>query len=131
MKRAVKIKLIVFGVLATALAVSWPALASTGCNAFQGRVDDQTKSEGGKRVGHGFSQGDTLTITIHQSPDQMKETVNLMEYASPDGPFRALTKDISESFAYTVPASTGDFIYLNFGGVLPGMIVTWRCTPAT
>ena len=83
------------------------------------------------RVGAGFSKGDTLTVTIYQAPGQMKETVNLLEYASPDGPFRVLTEDTSENFSYKVAASTGDFIYLNFSGALTGMIVTWSCAPAT
>lgn len=117
--------------LATALMVQWPALAVVGCRTFRGRMDDQTKGEGGNRVGAGFSKGDTLAVTIHQAQGQTKETVNLLEYASPDGPFRALTEDTSESFTYTVPASTGDFIYLNFSNALPGMIVTWGCTPGT
>ena len=117
--------------LAAALIASCPALASVGCSNFYGMVNDRTKGEGGKRVGHGFSKGDTLTVTIHQAPDQMKETANLLQYASPDGPFRALTEDTSERFTYTVPASTSDFIYLNFGGVLRGVVVTWGCTPGT
>jgi len=123
-------KLIASGLLGMALITPWPALASAGCNAFHGMVDDQTKGEGGNRVGAGFSKGDTLTVKIHQAPGQMKETVNLLEYASPDGPFRALTEETSNSFTYMVPSSTGDFIYLNFSGALPGMIVTWSCTPA-
>jgi len=131
MNRDTKLNLIAFCLLAMALTASWPALASTGCSAFQGRVDDQTRGEGGNRVGAGFSKGDMLTVTIHQAPGQMKEDVNLLEYASPDGPFRALTEDTPESFTYTVPASTSDFIYLNFGGARSGMVVTWRCTPAT
>ena len=120
--------------LAILSAVSSPALASAGCRAFQGGVDDQTRGEGVSRVGAGFSKGDTLTVTIRQAPErikgQIKQTAGLLEYASPDGPFRALTEETSESFVYTVPANTTDFIYLNFGGVLPGTIVTWNCTPA-
>lgn len=126
-----KLNLVAIGLLATILAASRPAIASTGCSAFRGAVDDQTRGEGGHRVGHKFSKGDTLTVTIHQAPSQTKEDVNLLEYASPDGPFRALTEDTSESFSYSVPANTGDFIYLNFSGALPGMIVTWGCTPGT
>lgn len=123
--------LIALGLLVTILTASRPAISPTGCRAFRGAVDHQTKGEGGNRVGHGFSKGDTLTITIHQAPDQMKEGANLLEYASPDGPFRAVTEDTSESFTYTVPANTGDFIYLNFSGALPGMTVTWDCTSGT
>jgi hypothetical protein len=126
----IRLKLIAFCVLATALTASWSALASEGCGAFNGRADDQTKGEGGNRVGAGFSKGDIITATIYQDPGQKRMTVNLLEYASPNGPFRALVKDTSDSFTYTVPANTGDFIYLNFGGPLPGMIVTWSCTPA-
>jgi hypothetical protein len=124
-------RLIAMGLLATILAASRPATASPGCSAFRGAVNDQTKGEGGDRVGHGFSKGDTLTVTIHQGPGQMKKSVNLLEYSSPDGPFRALTEDTYESFVYTVPTNTGDFIYLNFGGTLLGMTVTWGCTPGT
>ena len=131
MNRNIKLDLIAFGVLATMFAASQPAIASEGCSAFRGSVNDQTKGEGGNRVGAGFSKGDALKVTIHQAPDQMKETVNLLEYASPDGPFRALTTDTSESFVYTVPANTSESIYLNFSGALPGMTVTWGCTPAT
>ena len=130
MKRAASSTLFAVFVLATTTIVSWPALASEGCSAFRGGVDHQTKGQGGDRVGHGFDKGDTLTITIHQSQDQLKVGVNLLEYASPNGPFRALTEDNPTSFAYTVPAKTGDYIYLNFGGALPGMTVTWSCTPA-
>lgn len=115
--------------LATVLTASWPALASPGCSTFGGIAGYQTKGEGGDRAGHGFSKGDTLAVTIHQVPGQMKQTANLSQYASPDGPFRALTDDTSENFTYTVPARTNDFIYLNFGSALPGVIVTWGCTP--
>jgi hypothetical protein len=125
------IKLIAYCVLATALTASWPALASVGCGAFRGSANDQTKGEGGSRVGAGFSKGDTLTVTIYEAPGQMKETVNLLEYASPQGPFHVLVEETSDSFTYTVPTSTSDFIYLNFGGPWPEMIVTWGCTPAT
>lgn len=125
---------IALGILAILSAVSSPALASAGCSAFRGGVDNQTRGEGGNRVGAGFSKGDRLAVTIRQAPgqfkDRMKQTAGLLEYALPDGPFRGLTEDKSESFAYTVPANTGDFIYLNLGGVLPSTIVTWNCTPA-
>jgi hypothetical protein len=60
----------------------------------------------------------------------MKETGGLSQYASPDGPFRTLTNDASEDFTCTAPASTSDFIYLNFGSALPGIVVSWSCTPA-
>ena len=90
----------------------------------------QTKGEGGDRAGHGFSKGDTLAVTIHQAEGQMKQTANLLQYASPDGPFRALTDDTSESFTYTVPARTDGFIFLNVGSPLPGVIVTWGCMPS-
>ena len=103
--------------------------ASVGCSDFRGRVDDQTKGPGGNRVGDGFSKGDTLAVTIHQAANQRKITANLLEYASPEGPFRALTRDESESFIYKVPANTRDFIYLNIGIVLPEMFVAWSCTP--
>jgi hypothetical protein len=82
-------------------------------------------------MGSGFSKGDTLEVTIHESPDQMGATVGLLEYASPQGPVRPLVAETSGSFTYTVPARTRDFIYLNFSGPLPGMVVTWGCTPAT
>jgi hypothetical protein len=108
-----------------------PALASAGCSAFYGRADDQTRGEGGNRVGAGFSKGDTLVITIHNAPGMMGQSVNLLQYTSPDGPFHTLVQDTSDDFTYTVPASTSDFIYLNFGGVNKGTIVTWCCTPAT
>ena len=125
----------VFGdAVAILSAVSPPPLASAGCRVFQGGVDDQTRGEGGSRVGAGFNKGDKLTVTIRQAPEkikgQMKQTADLLEYASPDGPFRGLTEDKSESFAYTVLANTGDFITLNLGGILPGAIVTWNCAPA-
>jgi len=107
-----------------------PALASAGCSAFYGRADDQTKGEGGNRVGAGFSKGDMLVITIHNAPGMMGQSVNLLQYTSPDGPSHALVQDTSDSFAYTVPASTNDFIYLNLGSVNKGTIVTWCCTPA-
>lgn len=116
--------------LATVLTASLPALASPGCSTFGGIADYQIKGEGGERAGHGFSKGDTLAVTIHQAPGQMKQTANLLQYTSPDGPFRALTDDSSESFTYTVPARTDDFIYLNLGSPLPGVIVTWGCTPS-
>jgi hypothetical protein len=106
------------------------AVASSGCSAFHGKVDDQTKGEGGNRVGAGFSKGDTLAINIYNAPGMTRGSVNLLQYSSPDGPFQALVKDTFEPFTYTVPASTRDFIYLNLGSVNTGMIVTWCCTPA-
>jgi hypothetical protein len=124
------LKLIAFGAFAAASIVSGPAHASTGCSEFRGRVDDQTKGEGGSRVGEGFSKGDTLTVTVHEAPGKKPMMVNLLRYASPNGPFTALVEDTSEDFTYTVPASTGDFIYLNFSGPWPGVIVTWGCRPA-
>jgi hypothetical protein len=114
-----------------ALGERVPALASAGCSAFHGRADDQTKGQGGNRVGAGFSKGDTLVINIYNAPGMTRQSVNLLQYASPDGPFHALVQDMSGGFTYRVPASTGDFIYLNFGSVNKGMIVTWCCTPAT
>jgi hypothetical protein len=117
--------LIAMGLLVTILTASRPAIPSAGCRAFRGAVDHHTKGEGGNRVGHGFSKGDTLTVTIHQAPSQAKEDVNLLEYVSPGGPFRAITEDTSESFTYTVPANTGDFIYLNLSGARQGMTVAW------
>jgi hypothetical protein len=107
-----------------------PAFASAGCSAFSGAATDQTKGEGGSRVGAKFAKGDTLTVKIHQDPHQAKVSVNLLEYASPDGPFRAVADGDSESFSYTVPESTNDFIYLNAGAVLPGMTISWNCTPS-
>jgi len=130
MKRASSSTLFAVFVLASMTIVSWPALASEGCSAFRGSADHQTKGQGGERVGHGFDRGDTLTITIHRSEGQLKVGANLLEYASPNGPFRALTEDSPTSFTYTVPARTSDYIYLNFGSALPGMTVTWSCTPA-
>jgi hypothetical protein len=115
---------IAFCILAISLIASCPAFASAGCSAFYGRADDQTKGEGGSRTGAGFSKGDTLKVTVYEDPGQTKTTANLLEYASPDGPFRALVKDTPDSFTYTVPESTGDTIYLNFGGPFRGMIVT-------
>lgn len=115
--------------LAMVSTVSCSAFASPGCSRFGGIAGYQTKGEGGERAGHGFSKGDTLSVTIHQAAGQMKQTVNLLQYASPDGPFRALTDDTSESFTYTVPAPTDDFIYLNLSSPLPGVIVIWGCTP--
>ncbi len=82
-------------------------------------------------MGAGFNKGDALTVTIHEDPSQMKATVNLLQYALPDGPFHALVKDTSDSFTYMVPENTSDFIYLNFGGLFKGMIVTWSCVPVT
>lgn len=132
MAHALKLKVVVFlCVLATPLIASAGAIASAGCSAFRGSEDDQTKGEGGSRVGAGFSKGDMLTVTIFEAPGQMRETVGLLEYASPQGPFRALVKETSDSFTYTVPARTRDFIYLNMGGPWPGMVVTWSCTSAT
>ena len=121
---------IAFYILAISLIASRPAFASTGCGAFYGTADDQTKGEGGSRTGTGFSKGDTLKVTISEDPGQMKTTANLLQYASPDGPFRALVKDTPDSFTYTVPENTSDTIYLNFGGPFRGMIVKWNCVPA-
>lgn len=39
-------------------------------------------------------------------------------------------KGTFDAFTYTVPANTGDFIYLNFDSVNKGMIVTWCCATA-
>jgi hypothetical protein len=125
------VKLVAFCLLTAASIAARPAHASSGCSEFRGSVDDQTKGEGGSRVGEGFGKGDTLTVTIDQAPGHARVAVNLLEYASPDGPFRALVEDRSDSFTYRVPAPTRDFIYLNFSGPWPGMIVTWGCTPAT
>ncbi len=108
-----------------------PALASAGCSAFHGRADDQTKGQGGNRVGAGFSKGDTLVINIYKARGMSRQSVNLLQYTSPDGPFHTLVPDMSGDFTYRVPASTDDFIYLNFGSVNRGMLVTWCCTPAT
>jgi hypothetical protein len=127
----IKVFCFAFGVPATVLTAAWPVLASEGCSAFYGRADDQTKGEGGNRVGAGFSKGDTLAVTISNAPGMMKQSANLLQYTSPDGPSHALIEDTSDSFSYTVPANTTDFIYLNFGGVNKGTIVTWCCAPAT
>jgi len=130
MKFDVKLMLAVLGVLAASLTASWPALAAEGCHEFQGRVDDQTKGEGGSRTGAGFSKGDRLMVTVYEPPGSGKEGINLLEYASPDGPFHELTEDVSDSFTYTVPKNTNDFIYLNFSGAMRGMVVSWSCAPA-
>ncbi len=65
--------------LATAVMTPSPVFASDGCRAFHGGVNSKTKGEGGSRVGHGFNKADTLSVSIHQSPTQMKVTVNLLE----------------------------------------------------
>ena|ERR1700677_1087342 len=129
MTRIKKSRIAGLGMLAI-LSPSQAALASVGCRAFQGGVDDQTRGEDGNRAGAGFNKGDKLTVVIRQVPGQMKQTANLLEYASPDGPPRALTEDTSEGFVYTVPERTESFIYLNLGGVFRGVTVTWACTPA-
>jgi hypothetical protein len=130
LSRDTKFKVMAFGLLATLMTAS-PVLAAEGCSAFSGRVDDQTKGEGGNRVGAGFSKGDTLAVTIDNARGTRKQSANLLQYSSPDGPSHALVEDTSDSFTYTVPTNTTDFIYLNFGGVNKGAIVTWCCTPAT
>lgn len=104
------------------------ALASPGCSQFRGLATDSTKGPGGERVGAKFNKGDRLIVKVHEGRE--KFGVNLQQYSSPDGPIRDLTDDASEDFAYTVPANTDDFIYLNFGGPFRGMIVIWGCTPA-
>ena len=120
------------GVAACVLvAIPCSAFASDGCSEFRGGVNDQTKGEGGSRSGHRFSKGDILKVEIHQDPSRMKIGVNILEYAKPEGPFLAVTQDATESFTYTVPANTTDFLYLNFSGKYPGMIVTWGCAPST
>ena len=124
LSRDTKFKVMAFGVLATVFSAASPVLASAGCRAFYGRVDDQTKGEGGNRVGAGFSKGDTLAVTISDAPGMRKQSANLLQYASPDGPSRAVVEDTSDSFSYTVPANTTDYIYLNFSGVNKGTIVT-------
>ncbi len=123
------IKLIAFCALAIA-CTSWPALASEGCSAFRGMATDSTKGPSGNRVGAGFSKGDTLVITRSDAPGMLKPSINLLEYGSPSGPSRAITEATSDSFTYTVPANTRDFIYLNLGSVNKDMIVTWTCAPA-
>jgi hypothetical protein len=130
MKHVIELTLIAACVLATASTAARPARASAGCSEFHGLADDQTKGEGGSRVGHGFSKGDTLTVTIQEDPHQVRYTANLLQYTSPDGPSHALVEDTHDGFTYTVPANTGDFIYLNFGGPWPGMIVIWGCKAA-
>ena len=117
--------------LAAAVTASSTVFASDGCSTFRGGVNSEMKGqEGGSRAGHGFDKGDKLSVSIHQSPAQMKVTANLVEYANPDGPLREVVKDTPDSFTYTVPKQTTDFIYLNFSGALPGTFVTWECTPA-
>ncbi len=117
--------------LIVALTASSTAFASDGCRAFRGAVDSEMRGqEGGSRVGHGFDKGDTLSVSIHQSPTRMKVTANLLEYDNPDGPFRVIVKDTPDSFTYTVPKQTTGFIYLNAGNALPGTFVTWECRPA-
>ncbi len=123
--------LIALCALATAVMAPSIVLASDGCSEFHGLTTDETKGEGGSRTGHGFDKGDTLSVSIHQSPNQMKMTVNLLEYADPDGPFEEVAKETSDAFTYTVPKRTSDFIYLNFGGALPGTFVSWECKPAS
>ena len=121
---------IVLGVVVTAVVISHPTLASPGCSTFRGEVTEQTKGEGGNRVGAGFSKDDKLKVTIRQMPSQMALSANLMKYSDPSGPFQAVTEDVSASFSYIVPANTKDFIYLNFSGVLPGQVITWECESA-
>lgn len=107
-----------------------PELAKDGCPAFHGMATGATKGEGGNRVGAGFNKGDTLAIEIYNAPGAAKASADILQYSSPDGPFRAITEWVSDSFTYTVPRKTGDFIYLNFSAVNQGMIVSWCCTPA-
>ena len=116
--------------LMMAVVLSTPGLASPGCSAFRGGVNDQTKGEGGNRAGGGFKKDDKLIVTIQQTSDQLELTANLLQYASPSGPFQAVTEETSISFSYIVPANTKDFIYLNFSGVLPGQVITWECESA-
>jgi hypothetical protein len=125
------IKPIVLCALAIAAMASSPAFASAGCSEFRGVFDDETKGPGGSRTGAGFNAGDTLTVTIHQAQGQMKSTVSLLQYASPDGPYKVVVEETSDSFTYTVPKPTSDFIYLNYGGARRGVVVTWACTPVT
>ena len=124
---------IVLGAAGAATILRWnrPELSNEGCRAFHGMATNATKGEGGHRVGAGFNKGDTLVIDINHAPGATTASADLLQYASPDGPTAALTKWTSESFIYTVPASTRDFIYLNFSSVEPGMAVSWCCAPAT
>jgi hypothetical protein len=114
-------------VLAAPLAISWPAFASAGCRAFNGQATDTTKGPGGQRAGAGFDKGDMLAVTISSAPGMMKESVDLLQYSSPDGPFQAVTPWAADSFTYMVRADTGNYIYLNLGSVNKGVIVTWSC----
>jgi hypothetical protein len=70
-------------------------------------------------------------VTIHQAPGQIKSTVSLLQFKSSDGPLNEVVEETSDSFTYTVPKPTSDFIYLNYGGARRGVVVTWACTPVT
>jgi hypothetical protein len=69
-------------------------------------------------------------VDMHHAPGMTTHTANLLQYSSPNGPFHTLVGDSSDGFTYTVPVDTPDFIYLNFGSINKGMVVTWCCTAA-
>jgi hypothetical protein len=109
---------------------SAPPPTRAGCSEFRGGVDSQTKGPGGSRWGVGFNAGDKLTVNIIQAPGQMRLSVSLLQYASPDeGPRRAVVDVTSDNFTYTVPENTNDIIYINFSNAFPGQTVMWGCTP--
>ena len=123
--------LIALCALASSSVVSLPAFASAGCDAFHGLATDTTRGPGGRRVGAGFKRGDVLAVTISNAPGMMKVYVNLLQYASPDGPSQAITQDSPDNFTYTVPADTDDYIYLNLGMVNKGAVISWSCKSAS